>query len=1012
VCLGHFLAACSSSVVPLSVVPLSVGLGLTPAPAFAQSDLDDRDLADVERCEMELAQNAPWDMDREEVERVAARRAEVNSGESAERPATEGPIAPASGSKTVRAVAPAEAARSAVPDPAGTKSAEAARVQVKPAERQAPDLEVAAMVAPRGRPGPSGDAQRDEPLPQPVPVPGAAEFAPRVPAKPGPAELDPIPPADTAAPAGEAESSSAPRAQSPAPAALRDAESRSAGETKVLLDFEDVDLGDVIKAMAEIAKKSFVYDKRVEGKITIVSEAPVSAADAFRMFESTLHLKGLTIVEGSTGELMIVPIRDARRMPLEVVNPDAELPDGDVLTTKLIPLHHAKVAAVKKTVLELVANDASVIADPASNTLIVTDTAANLRRVIDVVRAIDASEFEGQIKVVRLEQADATQLAEHLQQVLGARGAPEPGVPEPQVIADVATNSLVVVATPSLLEEVERVIALLDYRRPDTSTLNIYRVQNASAGDLAKTLSSLAERSGAAGDSSGAAGAGLALKGNVKIAADPPTNSLIIQSSPRDYHALGQVIDKLDVRRPQVLIGVLMLEAEGSAGDLLGANLLHTALLAHHDGILSFDFPFPGDAFAGASGSGVSAPGAAPFGAVAPGPFASGLIPSTVARTDGFGHTERVPVIDAVLRAAQNNSDTNVISAPQILTADNEEARIVVGETRGFPTARLQAASPSGLNPGGLNPFHASTQIERQDVGITLRVTPQITEDDALRMKIFTDLSHVTNPDDPFGPTTSHREIENTVYVRNGSSVMIGGIVRDELEKTERSVPVLGRLPLIGSAFRSTSTRTVKKNLMMLITPRIVRDPADLAQASSDAREQFGAPSGVAQPRPASPEEATGSTLDVPKDDHPVRRELDELRDGDSHRALPARRKEYETPAKAGPEPKRSGKRSKTSRVHRKSVHSEKPRRTAQRAAERAAYLVQVHPVESASEAHALLEKLRKIGYAGRLFVEEDDDRLLHCIRLGPYRTLGEARRVRRAVEHAVPMKASVLFGS
>ncbi|MGH9885330.1 MAG: secretin N-terminal domain-containing protein, partial [bacterium] len=305
-----------------------------------------------------------------------------------------------------------------------------------------------------------------------------------------------------------------------------------AGDSTVTLDFQDAEITDVIGVIARATGKNFLYDDRVRGRVTVISPEPVTADEAYRVFESILQVKGFTTVPSPGGILKIVPLRDAKENPIDTVTGSKPFEDRDLFITRLLPLRYVKADAISDTLKPLVSKEASVIAYAPTNTLIITDSAANIRRLVNIIDEIDVSTYQEQIKLMPIEFADATLLTGQLQEIFGSEGGssgtagsaagrirraravqqqqnPQPGIPgvetvvgsvgEPRFIPDERTNSIVVIATKGVMREIERIVDLLDYQRKGAGRIHVYRLQNADSEEIAQTLSSLAGGSGGGG---------------------------------------------------------------------------------------------------------------------------------------------------------------------------------------------------------------------------------------------------------------------------------------------------------------------------------------------------------------------------------------------------------------------------------------------------------------------------------------------------------------------------------
>ena len=797
-----------------------------------------------------------------------------------------------------------------------------------------------------------------------------------------------------------------------APAAL----AQQQASESITLNYEDKDIREVIKAIAKFTGKNFLYDDRVRGNVTIISERELGREEAYRVFEAILQVRGFATVLGPGGVIKILPVRDAKAAPLETVTGPGREPNRDLYITRLVSLRYVKVDEIAKTFRPLVSKDAGVIAYAPTNTLILTDTAANIRRLMTIVSEIDVKTHQDQIKVLPVEHASAKDMATHLKEIFGEsapatsprrptraqRGAQQQagaGVTtsvgaagQPRFITDERTNSIIVIAPAATIRQVEKLIALLDYKRRGAGRLHVYRLQNADAEEMAGTLSALA--GGGAGGAAARAGAGggagasqagatvASLEGGVRITADAPTNSLIIQASAEGFATIREVIEDLDTQRPQVMVEALILEVDIDDQTDLSAGFLYRNLLGAKDG----------RALAvGAANPAISDPDTLQNIAGGRGNFAAAILGRTIdvvtsesTRVNPFtGETEilttvtQVPVIQGLLTAAALDSNANIVSAPVLLTADNEEAQITIGENIPILTSRVQTPS-SGT--GGA--FDTSANIERQDVGTTLRVTPQISEGDSVRLEVFQEISTVTSEDPELGPTTSQRTIENTVYVKDQESVMIGGII-DELQiETINKVPWLGDIPVIGWAFRGTSYSIRKTNLILVLTPHIVRDSDDLRKLTIEQREKFRDAAGEKldwkDDEQEAREKAIQAGISLPRDRNPVRREIEEHTERYPTEEFP--RLEQEQKARA-------------------EIRERERREVEQRTG--GAYGVQMSVFRTADEAATVLESLIELGYDGTLLSRREGDETLHYVQLGPYNTENKAQQVAREVRAA-----------
>jgi general secretion pathway protein D len=774
---------------------------------------------------------------------------------------------------------------------------------------------------------------------------------------------------------------------------------------KVNLDYRDTELSVVIDHISDLTGKNFLYDDRVRGQVTLVSPTPMTLDQAYRVFESILQVKGFTTVPGPSGVLKIVPIRAAKESAIETVPGLRQVPNRDLYITRLIPLQYVKAEAISNTLRPLVSGDANLVAYAPTNTIILTDTAANVRRLLTIIAEIDIATYEDQIRVIPIEYADAAALTRHLETIYGSQAqAPVRRTPtrtrpargaQPQAqaqvygeagqarfITDERTNSIIVIAPQATMLQVANLIKLLDYRRKGSGRIHVVRLQNADAEEMSETLSRLAES--AAGAGTAARGAGVPetaaaavaeLAGGIRITADAPTNSLIVQATAEGFNAVQDVIEALDTRRPQVMVEALIMEVDVDDTKTLGAGFLYQTVLGDDTRLLT----------GSATGVNPLDPGgiADPDGPGLP-DFTSAILGRLIEVMDSEGNLVTVPVIQGILTARGSDNDINIISAPTILTADNEEAQILVGENIPIVTSRVEAAA-------GAPTLSTSQNVERQDIGVTLRVTPQISEGDTVRLTIFQEISQVKSESDELGPTLTQRTVENTVYVQDGEAVMIGGIIQETEDKVVNKVPWLGDIPFLGWAFKGTSDVLRKRNLIVILTPHIVRSPGDLEQLTVANRARFRGEAGDSLERTEGDKEkrakALAAGVPLPRDRNPVRRELEKHEEQYPVEELPQLREEQE--------------------------QREKERLEELRSLEEAPegeYRVQVQWFQESSAAVELLQKLMARGYDGTVLSQREGDSVLHGVELGPFSTEVRAQHVARELEVDMGIDARVIL--
>jgi general secretion pathway protein D len=608
----------------------------------------------------------------------------------------------------------------------------------------------------------------------------------------------------------------------------------------VTLDFKDVELSALVKTISELTGKNFLYDNSLKGKATIISPQQMSIDEAYELFLTVLNVKGFTVVpSGKVNK--IVPVRSAKQENLPTVTrPVAEVSEQYI--TRLIPLKNVNAEVIASTVLKpLIPKTSSVVAYSPTNTLVVTDNGANIDRLVKIIRELDISGKLGTFEIIHLREGSAEEIAEICNQMLetslqGNGQVQAAGVAKRRrraaqtsggkIIPYMRTNSVIVMASGADLVTIKKWIWKLDRKREaGQSNIHIYYLENADAETLAKTLNELLSKAPAPVGEVKAGGISPLRSGDTFITADIPTNSLIINAPPEDYEIIEELIKGLDIRRKQVYVEALIMELSLDATKELGVSLQGAADLNNDSVIFGTSNLNTGNVRLGdlSSGSGDGEDGSVPnlLAKSVEGILLGGLFnPITVTGLDGNEIT--VPAFSALIQLSKTSGDINILSAPRLLTSDNEEAEIVVGANVPIVTGTLTDTGSTGLAQ--------SNTIERQDVALTLRFTPQITEGEMIRMQIFqeiTDLVLQTLESDN-GPTWTKRLIQNTVLAEDNQTVVLGGLIGTSIQENVSKVPLLGDIPGLGWLFKSKSTTEEKTNLMVFITPKIINDAGEL----------------------------------------------------------------------------------------------------------------------------------------------------------------------------------------
>jgi general secretion pathway protein D len=623
--------------------------------------------------------------------------------------------------------------------------------------------------------------------------------------------------------------------------ALAQTQSLPAEEGQVTLDFKDVELTDLIQTISELTGENFLYDETVKGKVTIVSPESMTMDEAYQLFHTVLNIKGYTVVP-SGGINKIVPLKRAKESNLPTVV-NGRRGASDQVITRVFRLKHLNAAIVGPTILiPLMPSTANVAAYAPSNSLVITDTGANIERLAKIIYELDQPDSAGLIEIVPLLNSSAEELAKILNEIMSQpasvpakrkRSALAGGGNEPvtKIIPYPAGRSLILLAGEDDMATIKGLIAQLDQEMSGArSNINLFYLENADAVTLAATLNEIltgikAETRTA---KQGAAGSPLSA-GPVSITADKPTNSLIINANPDDYRTIEEIITKLDIKRKQVYVEALILELSMDATQRLGVSLQGAVNVGDDSLIIGSSNQNTGpvgigDAIATGAAGLPSMLTQAVDGLLAGGFFN----PITVTGPDGVKRT--VPSLSVLIDVSKTDSDVNLLSAPRLLTSDNEEAEIIVGANVPVITGRLTDSGSDGLAQ--------SVSVERQDVALILRFTPQITEGDLVRLNVYqeiTDIAPATlaliasvgNPSD-VGPTFTKRVLRNTVLVENGKTVVLGGLIDTNVTESVTKVPILGDIPGLGWLFKRTSTQEEKTNLLIFINPTIIKSPEDL----------------------------------------------------------------------------------------------------------------------------------------------------------------------------------------
>lgn len=694
-----------------------------------------------------------------------------------------------------------------------------------------------------------------------------------------------------AVPARAQEGDEAPADEAPAakPAEGRQRPPVVPASTKVSIDFVDTPITDLVKFMAEITGRNFILGDKLSGKVTIISHKPVTVAEAYEAFLSALSMAGYTTVTSGQATT-IVSLGEAASNPLRVYD-GAEIPYTDNYITQIIQLENVSVSDMSSVVQGLAGKSAKIIPYAATNTLIITDAGSNIRKIHRIISQLDVASPKARLEIIPLQNAQASDVKSIIEQLYGVTAtsstsstssadrstrarrrrelAGEDAAPastgptvsgagqEPKfiekVLADERTNSVIVMANEEALVAIKALIAQLDVDVDPTSRAQIHVIylEHAKSEDVAQVLSQLSEGGSSSsrtsstsrtsnarnqatsrnqrgaqtpggeggGEEGGPFGTGTsavaAFDSGVRITSDENTNSLVIIATPDQFAILKQVIDKLDIRRKQVVIDAVILEMATSESMDAGVGF-------HFGSADDAGTTMLGSAQMGASSLGLSSD---VLSGMALGVFGQSFEVSVPDFTTGESYTLSVPAFGVALQALQTTASVDILSAPSLMTMDNEEAKIIVGRNIPFPSS----ASYSQISNTPVISY------QREDVALTLKVTPQINESNYVTLEVFQEVTEVEDNALGLDPTTagfvtSKRSAETTVVVKDNQTVVIGGLIGATDTESYSKVPILGDLPLIGRLFRSKGVEARKTNLLIFLTPHVISEPEDLEE--------------------------------------------------------------------------------------------------------------------------------------------------------------------------------------
>jgi general secretion pathway protein D len=574
--------------------------------------------------------------------------------------------------------------------------------------------------------------------------------------------------------------------------------SATADETATL-NLNDADIRVLINTVSEATGKNFIIDPRVKAKVTVVSSKPMSKDEIYEVFLSILDVHGFSAIPGEgDGIIKIVPDVNAKQGAVPT-GYDERYEDSDQLVTQVLQLQNVAANQLVPILRPLVPQQGHLAAYTPTNVLVITDRASNIKRLMKVIHGIDRAE-QTEIEIIKLEYASATDVVRTITTLMQQESKDKGGQQSLVLTTDERTNSILITGDKIERKRVLSIIRQLDTALEASGNTKVIFLKYAKAADLVAILQGISSKTLAEQQGQAAGGAQAGGRKDVDIQADETNNALVITAQPSMIQQLESIVRQLDIPRLQVLIEAIIAEVSTDVASELGAQFLV-------NGAENGDGPLGGAFFPGLAGG---------LAALAENPAA---LTSREGLNVAIGKTSGSSQWAFVLRALKGDAATNILSTPTLVTLDNVEAEIVFGQNVPFVTGSFSSTGAAG---GAANPFQT---IERQDVGLTLKIKPQINEGDAIKLEIQQEISSLaTSAVATSDVITNKRSIKTEVLVADGQTIVLGGLIEDTFSDTRQKVPLLGSIPILGHLFSYTKTQKVKRNLMVFIRPVILGD--------------------------------------------------------------------------------------------------------------------------------------------------------------------------------------------
>jgi general secretion pathway protein D len=590
------------------------------------------------------------------------------------------------------------------------------------------------------------------------------------------------------------------------------------------VNLKETDIQELIKFVAEATGTTIVVDPAVKGKVKVVSSKPVSRAELYDLFLSILEVHGYTAVRAG-GVVRVIQSKDARSSPVTVRDGARSYPT-DEYVTQVIRLENISAAKLIPVLRPLVPQQAHMAAYAPSNAIIISDISANIDRITEIIERMDQSAVQ-QTEIIQLRYAVAEDVVRMLERLSKSESKNSGTESEVLLVADARTNSVLVNGDEIERARMRKLVAHLDTPLEQSGNVKVIYLEYAEATEIAEVLSRVIKNIGELEGGDGKkAGPG---SGGATVEADEGTNALIVTADAGKMAALEAVIQRLDIRRAQVLVEAIIVELQITDGQDLGLQWL----FANSSGAFGSNINNP--SLTDQLADGILNPGDGDDGDDSPGDDldlgdVAGALAGTSGFTLGWGSLDDDLTMAVILNALATTQNANILSTPSLLTLDNQEAYITVGENVPFVTGSYTS---TGSGDGASNPFQT---IEREDVGITLKVTPHINEGDAVVLDIEQEVSSVVAGGRLIASDiiTSERKILTKVLARDNSVVVLGGLIQEDVQDSTQKVPILGDIPFLGRLFRTDGVTVTKRNLLVFIRPTIIRDDEDIAGATAE----------------------------------------------------------------------------------------------------------------------------------------------------------------------------------